>query len=62
MNLVYAHLAEGRDAQQMLELDRALAPTPEAAQETIDKANMEAMQRLQGMMGSNAPPPPRRRG
>lgn len=48
--MTYAYLAEGRDEQQLLELEMALAPTPEAKQETIDKQNMEAMRQLRSMM------------
>lgn len=54
--MVYAFLADGRDQQQMMELDMALAPTPEAKQERIDQANMEAMKQLQAQLGNLAPP------
>jgi O-succinylbenzoate synthase len=49
--VAYAFLADGRDEQQLRQLDMALAPTPEAAQETVDQANMKAMKQLQSMMG-----------
>lgn len=49
--MAYAFLADGRDEQQLRQLDMALAPTPEAAQETVDQANMKAMKQLQSMMG-----------
>ena len=58
--MVYAFLADGRDEKQLMELDMALAPTAEAAQAYVDKANMEAMKALQASMGGMAPP--RRRG
>ncbi len=48
--MTYAYLAEGRDEKQLLELDAALAPTPEAKQDTIDRQNMQAMQQIQAMM------------
>ncbi len=49
-------LADGRDSQQMQELELALAPNEEAKQEQIDKANMEAMKALQSQLGGLAPP------
>ena len=52
INLIYAMLAEGRNEQGDARARPALAPTPEAAQEIIDKANMEAMRRLSEMMGA----------
>lgn len=58
--MAYAFLADGRDQQQMMELDMALAPTPEAKQERIDQANMEAMKQLQSQLGSLGPAPRRR--
>ncbi len=54
--MVYALLAEGRDKQEMMELDMALAPTPEAKQEQVDAANMEAMKQLQAQLGALGPP------
>lgn len=60
--MIYAFLADGRDKQQLMELDMMLAPTPEAAQEHQDRANMEAMKQLQGMLGGMAPRQPRRSG
>ncbi len=59
--MVYAYLADGRDKQQMMELDLALAPSEEEAQKTIDQANMEAMQALQAQLGSVQGPPARPR-
>jgi hypothetical protein len=50
--VVYAYLADGRDEKQLIELDAALAPTPEIAQEAIDRQNMEAMKELQSMMSA----------
>jgi hypothetical protein len=58
--VAYAFLADGRDNQQMMELDLALAPSEESRQETIDKANMEAMKALQSQLGGLSPPPRRR--
>lgn len=52
----YAFLADGRDEQQMMQLDMALAPSDEARQEAVDRANMEAMKALQAQIGSMAPP------
>jgi hypothetical protein len=60
--VVYAFLADGRDEKELMQLDMALAPTPEAAQETVDQANARAMKRLVASMGGMAPPQPRRRG
>lgn len=54
--MVYAFLADGRDEKQLRELDMALAPTPDDAQEIVDKANMEEMKKLQTQMGGLAPP------
>ncbi len=54
--MAYAFLADGRDQQQMMELDLQLAPTPEAKQERIDEANMEAMKALQSQLGGLGPP------
>jgi hypothetical protein len=54
--VVYAILAEGRDEQQMRELELALAPDEETRQKTIEKANMEAMKALQSQLGGLAPP------
>lgn len=54
--MVYAFLADGRDEQQLMQLDLALAPNPEAKQKTIEKANMEAMKALQSQLGGLAPP------
>jgi F0F1-type ATP synthase membrane subunit b/b' len=42
-----------------MQLDMALAPTPEAAQETVDQANARAMKQLRAQMGNLAPPMPR---
>lgn len=54
--MVYAFLADRRDEKQLRELDMALAPTPDDAQEIVDKANMEEMKKLQTQMGGLAPP------
>lgn len=59
--MVYAFLADGRDEKGLRELDMALAPTPEVAQSHVDRANMEAMKELSGMLGSQMPPPRRPR-
>ena len=58
-NVVYAFLADGRDEKSLMQLDMALAPTPEAAQETVDQANARAMRQLRAQMGNLAPPMPR---
>jgi hypothetical protein len=39
-----------------MELDMALAPTPEDKQAQVDRQNMEEMKRLQAQMGGLAPP------
>lgn len=54
--MVYAFLADGRDDKQLMELDMALAPTPEDKQAQVDRQNMEEMKRLQAQMGGLAPP------
>jgi hypothetical protein len=54
--VVYAFLADGRNEQQLRELDMALAPTEDDAQALVDQANMEAMKQLQAQMGGLAPP------
>lgn len=53
--MTYALLADGRSEQSLAELDMALAPTPEAKEELVDRANMEAMKRLEAAMGGLAP-------
>lgn len=59
--MAYAYLADGRDEKQLMQLDMALAPTPEAAQETVDAANARAMKELRAQMGNLAPRTPRRK-
>jgi hypothetical protein len=54
--VAYAFLADGRTKEEMLELDLSLAPSEEAKQEQIDKANMEAMKALQAQLGGLGPP------
>lgn len=44
---MYATLAEGRNEQELLSLDRALAPDEESAEALLGRANMEAMKSLQ---------------
>jgi hypothetical protein len=66
VNYVYAYLAKGRDAQQLAELDRALAPTPEAKQLTIDQQNAAEMRKMAewgagGMSGPKPVPLPHKR-
>jgi hypothetical protein len=58
--VTYAFLADGRDATSLQELDMALAPTPEAKEELLDRANMEAMKQLEASLGGLAPGRPRR--
>lgn len=57
--MTYAFLADGRDANGLQELELALAPTPEAKEGLVEKANMEAMKRLEASMGGLAPGRPR---
>lgn len=52
----YAILAEGRDQRGLQELDLALAPSKEAKQEQIDRANMEAMKTLQSQLSGLGQP------
>lgn len=59
---MYAYLAKGRDENQLRELEMALAPTPAKAQESVDRANMEAMKQLQAMLPAAARPPRLPRG
>jgi hypothetical protein len=55
--VTYAYLAKGRNEQEMMQLDMALAPTPQKAQETQDAANMRAMKQLEAMMPTKPPRP-----
>ena len=55
MNLTYAHLTDGRDADQIKALDLELAP-PEVRERIVDEDNMAAMMQLAAMS------PPRKAG
>jgi len=54
--VTYALLADGRDEKEMKELDLALAPSDQARDAIVERANMEAMQQLQGAIAGLAPP------
>lgn len=54
--MIYAILADGRNEQELLQLDLALAPDDDAADAMTQKANMAAMQSLQSVVGGLAPP------
>lgn len=54
--MTYAILAEGRNEQELIQLDLALAPSAEDADAITAKANMEAMKQLQAAVGGLAPP------
>ena len=55
VNLTYAHLTDGRDADQIKALDLELAP-PEVRERIVDEDNMAAMMQLAAMS------PPRKAG
>lgn len=57
--MTYAFLARGRNEQQLLELDNALAANEEAKEENVDRANARAMEQLMGSMGGVMPTPPK---
>lgn len=54
--MTYALLADGRTEKELKELDLALAPTDQARDAIVERANMEAMQQLQGAIAGLAPP------
>jgi hypothetical protein len=58
--VTYATLAKGRDTNQMRELDLLLAPSKEASQAVLDRANMNEMRKLGAGKGPK-PVPLRRR-
>ena len=48
MNLTYAHLTDGRDAEQIKALDLELAPA-DVRERIVDEDNMAAMAQLAAM-------------